>query len=284
MRLVFRGRQRAPVSLNSGELSFGASDQCDIQFKDSGWLPYHATLSADPQRGIWLRVEPGVESAHVNARPIREQAMLRLGDVVSLGNVQFCVMLDSDDVNVRDTPSHASAPSDPATRAATARAVLRAVAGVYHGRTFSLGTGILMGAAADADIRIEDANLAAHHARFSLRHEQVILRSEEAGNKLRVNGELVENAVLFPGDQIAIDPHRFVVEAPGLPPRGGDGAIGRQRPITQTMPAIRGDAPKETDAAPSVERVSSGRNVGYLLLAAFLIAGALGVLLVFGMR
>ncbi|HET9049039.1 MAG TPA: FHA domain-containing protein [Chiayiivirga sp.] len=284
MRLVFRGRQRASVSLNAGELSFGASDQCDVQIKDSGWLPHHATLTADPQRGVWLRIASGVESAHVNARPIREQAMLRLGDVVSLGNVQFCVMLDNDDVSVRDTPSHASVPSDPATRAATARAVLRAVAGAYHGRTYSLGTGILLGTAADADIRIEDVNLAAHHARFSLRHEQVILRAEAEGNKLRVNGELVENAVLFPGDQVAIDPHRFVVEAPGLPPRGGDGGIGRQRPITQTMPAIRGDAPKNTDVEANVERVSSGRNIGYLLLAAFLIAGALGVLLLFGIR
>ncbi len=284
MRLVFRGRQLAPLNLHTGELSFGSADQCDVQVKDSGLSAHHATLTVDPQRGLWLRLASGVEIAHVNARPVREQAMLRVGDVVSLGKLQFCVMLDSDDVNVRDTPSHASAPSDPATRAATARAVLRAVAGVHHGRTYSLGTGVLVGSAADADIRIEDANLEGHHARFSLRHEQVILRAEEPGNKLRVNGELVENAVLYPGDQIAIDPHRFVVEAPGLPPRGGDAIIARQRPITQTMPAVPDSAFSEAAGEPRTEPVAGSSTLGYLLLAAFLIAGALGVLLLYGIR
>lgn len=284
MRLVFPDRERATASLNSGELTFGASDECDVHFADAGWMPHHATLSVDPQRGLWLRLQPNAGTVHVNARPIRESAMLRLGDVVSLGSVRFCVILDSADVIVRDLPSNSSGPRDAAAHAAAARAVLRGVSGVFHGRTFPLGPGLLLGSAADADVRIEDAGLAPHHARLSLRHEQVILRAEDDGNKLRVNGELVGNAVLHPGDQIAIEPHRFVIEAPGLPPRGGGPFAPRQRPITQTMPAISdfGDA----SASQVEERGGAQRrtNLWWLLVAAALIAGALVALLVYAPR
>lgn len=284
MRLVFPDRERATASLNSGELTFGASDECDVHFADAGWMPHHATLSVDPQRGLWLRLQPNAGTVHVNARPIRERAMLRLGDVVSLGTVRFCVTLDKDDVIVRDLPSSSSLPKDAAAHAAAARVVLRGVSGVFHGRTFSLGPGLLLGSAADADVRIEDAGLAPHHARFSLRHEQVILRAEADDNKLRVNGELIGNAVLHPGDQIAIEPHRFVIEAPGLPPRGGGSFAPRQRPITQTMPAISdlGDAPAGQTAvsAPQHRRT----NLWWLLFAAVLIAGALAALLVYAPR
>ena len=284
MRLVFPDRERATVSLNSGELSFGASDECDVHFADAGWMPHHATLSVDPQRGLWLRLEPQAGTVHVNARPIRERAMLRLGDVVSLGPVRFCVTLDNADVIVRDLPSNASLPKDAAAHAAAAPAVLRSVAGGFHGRTFPLGSGLLLGSAADADVRIEDAGLAPHHARLSLRHEQVILRAEAPDNKLRVNGELIGNAVLHPGDQIAIEPHRFVIEAPGLPPRGGGAFAPRQRPITQTMPAIpdpgRGSAGQDA-VPPSPQRRT---NLWWLLFAAALIAGALAALLVYAPR
>ncbi len=283
MRLVFPGRERAAVSLNSGELSFGASDECDVHFADAGWMPHHATLSADPQRGLWLRLEPNAGAVHVNARPIRERAMLRLGDVVSLGSVRFCVTLDDTDVIVRDLPSNSSLPRDAAAHAAAARAVLRGVAGVFHGRTFSLGPGLLLGSAADADVRIEDAGLAPHHARLSLRHEQVVLRAETPDNKLRVNGELIGNAVLHPGDQIAIEPHRFVIEAPGLPPRGGSFAP-RQRPITQTMPAISNPGNVSAGQGVTPEPRQRRSNLGWLLFAATLIAGALAALLVYAPR
>ncbi len=280
MRLVFRARMHADVSLHPGELNFGASDECDVCCPDAGWLPHQATLSIDPQRGLWLRLEPGAGLAHVNARPVHEHAMLRLGDVVSLGKVQFTVMLENEDVLVRELPSAPSTPRDAAARVAASRAVLRGLAGVFHGRTFPLGAGVVIGSGAEADVCIEGAHLAPQHARLSLRHEQIVLRAEAPGNTLCVNGETVENAVLHPGDQIVIEPHRFVIEAPGLPPRGADGPMVRRRPITQTMPSVP-TTPLPGELKPVTDLPSGRGNLGWLLLAAIGIAGALAALLLF---
>ncbi len=281
MRLVFPDRKHAEVNLAPGELSFGTSDECNVRVSDAGWLAHHATLAVDPQRGLWLRLEPGAGIAHVNARPIRESAMVRLGDVVSLGSIRFCVMLADDDVIVRDLPSHRSLPKDASGNAAASRAVLRGISGMFHGRTFSLASELLIGSAADADIRIEDAGLAPRHARIALRHDQVILRAEAPGNTLQINGERLENAVLHPEDQIAIELHRFVIEAPGLPPRGVSDFAPRQRPITQTVPAITSSSLPDQQA--KVADLPQGRfNLGWLLLASVLIAVVLATLLFFG--
>ncbi len=279
MRLVFPGRDHPDANLLSGQYRLGISDECEIRVRGADWLPHHATLSVDPQRGLWLNLEKGATPVHVNARPIRECAMLRAGDIVSMGRVQFCVLLE-DDPSTPLLPPRRRTPMEGAARIAASRAVLRGVAGWSHGHTFALTSDLLIGSAADADIRIESTDVAPHHARVELHGDRIVLRAEAPGNRLKVNGMLVENAILHPGDQIAIDPHRFVVEAPGLPPRGG--TTPRQRPITQAMPAVPASAVPEarTEAAPA----SGGPGAWWLLFAAFAVAAALVSLLLWGPR
>lgn len=282
MRLVFPGRDHPDATLQTGEYRVGSSAECDIRVDGASWLPHHATLSVDPQRGLWLKLEPGAAPVHVNARPVRECAMLRPGDLVSIGRVQFCVLLE-DDPSTPLLPPRRTAPMEGTARVAASRAVLRGVAGYTHGHTFALTSDLVIGSAADADIRIESTDVAPRHARVELHGDRIVLRAEAPGNRLKVNGMLVENAILHPGDQIAIDPHRFVIEAPGLPPRGG-GLGQRQRPITQTMPAVKAapSAPPPPEAAAA--SVSSGLGAWWLLVAACAIAAALAALLLWGPR
>lgn len=281
MRLVFPGRDHPDANLLSGQYRLGISDECEIRVRGADWLPHHATLSVDPQRGLWLNLEKGATPVHVNARPIRECAMLRAGDIVSMGRVQFCVLLE-DDPSTPLLPPRRRTPMEGAARIAASRAVLRGVAGWSHGHTFALTSDLLIGSAADADIRIESTDVAPHHARVELHGDRIVLRAEAPGNRLKVNGMLVENAILHPGDQIAIDPHRFVIEAPGLPPRGG-GALSRQRPITQAMPAIPVVPASVPEAAPAPAS-STGPSAWWLLAAACAIAAALAGILFWGPR
>ncbi len=282
MRLVFPSHAHADVVLQPGELSLGASAECDIHLPDAGWLPHHATLAVDPQRGLWLRVEPDAGAIHVNARPVRECAMLRVGDIVTLGEVQFCLMLQDESGIVRQLPPRRSAPMEGAERAAASRAVLRGVAGLFHGRTFPLASGVTIGSAATSDIRIEDAGIAPQHACIELSQERVTLRAQARGNALKVNGVLVEDAVLHPGDQLVVEPHRFVVEAPGLPARGGSLFSPRQRPITQTIPAVTTPPPASRQPEPEPPR---GRfSAWWLLVAAAGIALVLVGILIYAPR
>jgi pSer/pThr/pTyr-binding forkhead associated (FHA) protein len=147
------------------------------------------------------------------------------------------------------------------------RLVLRGVGGRYHGRSITLERPRLVGRAAEADIRIDDQAFPEHHARLEHHAGRVLLRDLDSGEASSVNGKPVRDAVLLPGDQVVFDAqHRFVVEAPGR----------------QLLPE---DAP-ETDLASTrfgKERNGSRvRRLPWLLLAALLIAGALSLLLLFG--
>ena len=295
MRLVFADPESGEVPLRPGALSLGASSECDIARTGAGWLPHHASIIVAPQRGLWLQLEPGAAMAHVNARPVRECAMLRAGDIVSLGSVQFSICLGLDEeVSAEQLPppreatEHTPAP-DSAERVAASRAVLRGIAGLYHGRTFPLVDDVLLGSGAGVAIRIEAGGIADRHSRFELHRDRIVLRAEAPGNRLKVNGIPMENAILHPGDQITVDQHRFIVEAPGLPPRGVASFRPRQRPITQAVPppvaavTENGD-PSSASPAPPAAPSESRFHAWWLLVAAAAIALVLAAILLYGPR
>src|SRR5690606_10705472 len=155
--------------------------------------------------------------AHVNARHVREIAMLRVGDLVTLGSLQM-LLSHSDDVPLTQAlPPPAPPSADPARRAAASRVVVRGIAGAAHGRAIPLTDGLRIGSTPDADLKLDGAGVEPHHATLELREEGVLLRS--GGGQSRVNGVTVRDAVLHPGDQIVIGSHRFVLEAPGMAAR-----------------------------------------------------------------
>ena len=210
------------------------------------------------RRGVWLHVDEGARGVHVNGRPVRRLAMLRLGDVVYVDGV---------DVSLVAPVAPAGATQPPAAADGDPRVVLRGVGGRYHGRSFTLEQPRLVGRAADAQIRLDEAGVAERHARLELHGDNVLLRDLGSAEGTLVNGWLVRDALLQPGDQLVFDTqHRFVVEAPGRAsaaahPQGEDDAIERIAPASLA---------------------SSTRRLPWLLLAALLIAAALSALLLFG--
>ena len=211
------------------------------------------------RRGVWLIVADGVRGIHVNGRPVRHMAMLRPGDAIHAEGSELTLM--------RDEPPANSALPDVADTPGDLRLVLRGVGGHYHGRSITLERPRLVGRAAEADIRIDSPSFPEHHARLEHDAGRVLLRDLDSGEGSAVNGRAVRDAVLLPGDQVVFDAqHRFVVEAPA-----------RQL---------------QTEQAPEIDLASthlgtgrgqrSARRLPWLLLAALLIAGALSLLLLFG--
>jgi pSer/pThr/pTyr-binding forkhead associated (FHA) protein len=212
------------------------------------------------RRGIWLHVEDGAHGVHVNGRPVQRLAMLRVGDVVFVDGVEVAVVGQQ-----RSLDAISSAPSE-----GDPRVVMRGVGGRYHGRSFTLERPRLVGRSADADIRLDDPDVAERHARLELHGELVQLRDLASGEGSLVNGRWVRDAVLRPGDQVVFDAHhRFVVEAPG---HGAAASASHH-------PGFEDDAVERT-GEPVL--VASARRLPWLLLAALLIAAALSALLLFG--
>jgi pSer/pThr/pTyr-binding forkhead associated (FHA) protein len=287
MRLSFPNGEHADVLLETGELSIGSASGNRIALPDAGLAPRHVAIRADAQRGILMTVLDSAAQVHVNARPVREMAVLRLGDVLSLNRLQVLVKPDDDAAIDGDIPSDSRALSGSAQRTAASRVVLRGVSGSYYGRSLSLQDPVVVGRGAEADIRLDEPGMLDRHAQLELHGEHVLLRDLGSHDGSVVNGVAVSSAILAPGDQIAFDGHRFVLEAPGLPPRGvrqDMPSAGSGMGTTQTMQAVRaaphaGQPPSgsESDGAPR-------SHFGWLILTALAIAAGIVALLMYGPR
>jgi len=309
MRLSFPNGEHPDVLLEEGEVTIGSAPGCRVLVPDLGLAGRHASIRTDPQRGILLNILDSAATAHVNARPVRQMALLRLGDVVSLERLQLLVKPDRDaSVDVK-VPADSRPLTDSAQRTGASRVVLRGVSGSYSGRSMTLQDPIRIGSSSDMEIHLDDPELSPHHATLEIHGEFVVLRHHGGGEGSVVNGVPVRDAVLHPGDQIAFDGHRFVLEAPGLPPRGSAAPVispGAAAGNTQTLQAVRKEdssganggrpglaprsAPRPLPGAPAAAGSDEGDapggrfSYGWLILVAAAIGAGLAALLVYAPR
>lgn len=206
MRIEFPNAAREDFHWTQARLCVGSAPDNDLVLAAGQAAARHVRIEQD-RRGWVLQVLPSADRIYVNARPVRERALLRAGDVVSIGE---CRMLIRDD-------------DDPALRAPCEVAVqehcivaLRAVAGPLSGRVFAVHDGLELGpggvllpglpAGESPGLRIgwQEGRLVLESTRSSPRHP------------LRVNGVVASRVALQGGDQIGVAMHRFVLEAPGM--------------------------------------------------------------------
>jgi pSer/pThr/pTyr-binding forkhead associated (FHA) protein len=286
MRLSFPNGEHPDVLLESGELSIGDAASNRVAIPNAGLAPRHVGIRVDGQRGILMTVLDHAAQVHVNARPVRELAMLRLGDVISLERLQMLVKPDQDGAIVGSIPADTQPIAAGAQRTAASRVVLRGVSGAYFGRSVALQEPLLVGRSSQAQIRLDEPDIDDRHAQLELHGECVLLRDLGSHEGSVVNGVPVKSAVLHPGDQIAFDSHRFVLEAPGLPPRGAvsmQPTAGSGQGTTQTMQAVRAEphTPRSGQAAVELPPKS---HFGWLIITALAIAAAIVALLMYAPR
>lgn len=162
-----------------------------------------AQFSLD-NRGLWLQVAKGIRGIHVNGRPVRRMAWLRVGDAVYADGVEMLV------IGIQAEP-----PDDATATLDRNCLVLRGVGGRHYGRSFTLEKPRIVGQEAGVDIWIDDPVFAARHAVFERHGDRVLLRDLGSEEGSVVNGCKVRDAWLQAGDQIVLDgQHRFVLESP----------------------------------------------------------------------
>jgi len=281
MRLSFTNKEHADVLVAPGDTRIGSAQDNAVVVTAQGVAAHHVSLAVR-ERSLVLNVLDANARTHVNARPVREKAILRLGDIVSLDTVQFMVKPDRDDSIRTKIPAPkpgARAEEIGATqmRLVPPRVVLRGVSGAYFGKIIPVRGKLVIGRGSECDLILDEPEMSRRHAVIENFGDGIYLRDLGSANGTFVNGVQVRDAVLHPDDQIAFDRNRFLLEAPGMPARGETAtAEAEDAPnITQTMQAIRSpEVPRP--AAPS-ER---GRNdVWWLIGAAALIGLGLALLL-----
>lgn len=268
MRLSFANGEHADFVMDGGSANLGHADGNTLVLPGRDVAARHARLTVDP-RGIVLEVLDPSARTHVNARPVREKALLRCGDTLCLGSSMIVVKADHDDSIARSVPSM---PAQPAPATHPPRVILRGVSGSHFGKAIAVNPRLAVGRDRTCGLVIDDAHVAAHHATIENVGDAIYLRDAAATAATLVNGVRVGDAVIHPGDQIAFGREHFIVEAPGLPLRGDDGA-DVVRAITETMDAVHSGVGEAADGA------RAQGAIWWLIGAAALIAAALGLLI-----
>lgn len=288
-RLSFPHGEHADFVLTPGVCGIGSDRDNQIVLSGAGIAPHHARIEVDG-RGLTLNVLDAHAHTHLNARPVREKGIVRLGDVLSIDAVQIVIKPDRDEVIRTTLPSEASLGGDSAeTRARTVppKVVLRGVSGSQFGRIVPVRGRLVIGRGNECDLSLDEPEMSRRHALIENNGDGIYLRDLGSSNGTFVNGVQVRDAVLHPGDQIAFDRNRFLLEAPGLPLRGElpeERSAGFAPAITQTMQVVNIPDPKPAarPAAAPVESSASRNEIWWLIAAAGLIGGAIALLLLYG--
>lgn len=290
MQLSFPNGEHRDVNFETGEVTIGSRPDMLVSLPKSGLSSHHASIIAD-RRGLWLKVLPGSQAIHLNGRPVKQLAMLRVGDLLCFDQIRI-QLRDTDAKAIqRNIPENAPHTLNETQQVSAARVLLRGLSGQHFGRIYGLVNPQLLGSGINADIVIEDASVAEKHAQIELHGDKVVLRAVNPQAISFVNGIPVTDALLSPGDQIVIEQSRFMLEAPGLPLRGRDVAVPSGTVAhTQTIQAVKSKTPVEHRST-QVEEPETAQHgsedtsaLWWLIAAAAILAASLTALLVYAPR
>ena len=226
-------------------ITIGRDAGCDLLLDAAGVFGRHLRLSHD-RRGTVLDVLPGAPRVYVNARPVRERALLAAGDQISIGSAQLLLK--------GDQPPPAAPVADTGPQSLPGAAVLRVLTGALSGQAQAIAP----------TLNLDGPGLPAGAVRVELCDGIPCLRSAGLPDdqRPRVNGHTVTSARLHDGDQIVFGMQRLRVEAPTVAAR--DEAAQSFLPHEAALP--------EDTAGPR-------REVWWLLLTAAVLALAIALVL-----
>jgi hypothetical protein len=247
MRIEFSHSARDDFLWTDAQLRVGSAVDNDLVLAATQAAPQHLCIEQDC-RGWVLRVLPGALRVYVNARPVRERALLRAGDMLSVGDCRMRLCADASPVD-RAVPACVSEIRD--------SAALRARAGTHSGRVLAIGDGVELGPLGRWPLDLPQGESAGFKLTWQAGRLVLDAVTTSAKYPLRVNGAAVAHAALQPGDQLSLGPHRFVLDAPGM----------RLEPV----------APPPPDPEPeALEPAGPHGEMGWLILTAALLALAIG--------
>ena len=206
MRIEFPNAARDDFHWTQAQLTIGSAPGNDLVLAATQAAAQHLQIRQD-RRGVVLQVLPLASRIHVNARPVREKALLRVGDVISVGDCRMLLRADED-------PASRQSPVFPEQGRCTV--ALRAVSGPLSGRVLPLEGKLELGSQGRYPLELPQGETAS--MRIQWQDGKLVLEPLQSSVRypLRVNGVVVSRVALQPGDQIGVAMHRFVVDAPGM--------------------------------------------------------------------
>ncbi|GAB2578781.1 hypothetical protein GCM10027066_21450 [Dyella jejuensis] len=213
-------------------MRIGSEPDNDLILAAGQAAPHHLRIHLD-RRGWVLEVLPEANRIYVNARPVRERAILRAGDVISVGDCRMLLCADQ-------MPAGRALPALAEQEQCTV--ALRAVAGPLSGQVLPLVDRLELGPQGRLPLDLPQGETTSvaifwRDGQLCLEAGQVI----ESRYPVRINGTALRQATLLPGDQIGVGMHRFIVDAPGLEPEPEFTMPPPPEPLPEDVAGPRGE-------------------------------------------
>lgn len=173
---------------------------------------------------------------------------------------------DNDATVIRRAGAPVEAPAPQARVPLTG--VLRGVSGEIHGKVWQVYDKLLIGRDERCDVVIPIGEVSRQHARIDGLDGKVVIHDLGSSNGTRINGNMVRDAELENGDEIAIHTARLRYEIPG--------ALPKARPAPGPTPAA---SPIPAAAAPA-----PGGNKTLIIVAAVAVVIAIAAVAVLLLR
>lgn len=245
MRVVCIHPARDSIACGDGPVLVGSGSGDAVMLSGAGIQPHHLALVADG-RGLVLTVTPGCQRVYVNARAVRERAVLHYGDSVTIGDSRILVTSDT-------APSEDGQP----TSAGAGHSVLRVLSGTASGQVLAVAPELRFGAGC------RDLDELAFTCRVVQDERGLFFEADADG--ARIDGWPCRRAQLAPGDQIVLGEHHLLVEAPAVQYAAYVAALPPPEPAAA--------APAEPEPAPA--------GIWWLIAAAAVLAIVIAALLYF---
>ena len=223
MRIEFQHSARDDFYWGQAQLRVGSGADCDLVLPANVAAAQHLLIEQD-RRGWILKVLPGAGRIYVNARPVRERAFLRAGDMLGLGECRLLLHADQDPHVRQDSATCTRKPCPVA---------LRAVAGPLSGRVLPVRHSLRLGPTSTVALMLPGGEIAGFQ--LCWQNDRLRLAQDQASTRypLRVNGSRTSGLDLRCDDQIGVGMHRFIVDAPGLTP---EPIVRLAEPVPEPLP------------------------------------------------
>jgi len=124
---------------------------------------------------------------------------------------------------------------------------------------------LLIGRHSECDVQLANSPVSRFHCCLALAYDRILIRDLGSRNGVRVNGQLVEEARLFSGDEVAIGPviYRLMPDPEDL---GQAGAALRQSAPTPATIGVGAPSPQASLPPPSSTAGDDELEIGLIPL------------------
>lgn len=234
LKLKFRDQPGSIVKLSVATVTLGRDEGNDVVIDSPSVSDFHAEITTDAQSPLIVDLL-SANGTFVNERRISGRCQLQAWDVIRLGTVEL---------EVTDPNTHR--PQDWALRTES-----DLLASQFH----VLQTRTVVGRDPACDLTIDSNLLSRRHAELIIEDDHLKVIDLDSANGTFLNGEEIEEADAWPGDELRFDKQSFIVIGPS-PPKASPSESSEDRTMVRGLPGeetvIAGPA-EENDAVTALD-------------------------------